>query len=120
MCLVVPAAGLGGGRGGRRRVSYLPQTCRAHVLTGKLQAGPAGVAGTCVRGMRAWGLGRGVGWTKGAVLVLEGAMNVCVLVNLESAKCVPALATFCLCQPKKRRGLGALLEFCVSPPCRCC
>lgn len=33
---------------------------------------------------------------------------MCVLVNLESVKCVPALATFCLCQPKKRRGLGAL------------
>ena len=30
--------------------------------------------------------------------------NVSVLVNLESVVCVPALLTFSICQPKRRRG----------------
>lgn len=30
------------------------------------------------------------GWTKGPCQVLEGSVNVCVLVNLESAVCAPS------------------------------
>lgn len=35
-------------------------------------------------------------------------MNVHVLVNLESSLCVPAVVSSCLCQTKRRRGLGCL------------
>lgn len=34
----------------------------------------------------------------------RGAVNVHVLVHPESLVCVPALATFCVCQPKQRKG----------------
>lgn len=41
--------------------------------------------------------------------------GVYVLVNPESAVCVPAAVTCCLCQPQGRRGLG-----CLCPVCGCC
>ena len=63
----------------------------AYVFTDKLQAGPDS---ECQVG-------------RGAVPVLEGSANVHVLVNLESVVCA-ALVTFCLCQPKRRRGRGCL------------
>lgn len=41
---------------------------------------------------------------RGAVLVLKGSTNMCVLVNLESGLCVPALVNFYCYQPKRRKG----------------
>lgn len=49
-------------------------------------------------------LGTDPTWTEGAVLILEGSMNVCVLVNLESVVCMPSLVDFYLYQSKRRKG----------------
>lgn len=70
------------------------------------QAGATGEWETCGAGM---GLGCRQGCWVGrrVVLVLEGSANARVLMNPESVMCVPALATFSLCQPK-RGELGCL------------
>lgn len=51
---------------------------------------------------------------RGAMQVLQGSVNVCVLVNLESAVCVP-LVNFYLYQPEKRKGT----RLSVSMLCTC-
>lgn len=56
-----------------------------------------------VKGSR--GLGRGAGWTEGLCQVLiYRFVNACVLMNLESALCVPSLVNFYLYQPERRKG----------------
>lgn len=62
------------------------------------------------------------GWADGgAVPVLLGFVNVCVLVTLESVVCVPSLANCSLNQLKSRMETWlSVLMFYVSPIYRCC
>lgn len=53
---------------------------------------------------------------RGAMLVLEGPANACVLVNLESVVPVPAQQTFYFYQLRRRKGTClSMLMFCLHP-----
>lgn len=61
----------------------------------------------------------GAGGDRGTVLVLRGPETMCVLVNLESAVCVPAPVASCPFKPQRR---GCLLELVIylGPVGGCC
>lgn len=58
--------------------------------------------GTHEAGKGAWDPGRGTRQTEGLCQYSRPA-NMCVLVNLESVVCVPALANICLYQLKRSK-----------------
>lgn len=61
----------------------------------------------------------GAGGDRGTVLILRGPETMCVLVNLESAVCVPAPVASCPFKPQRR---GCLLELVIylGPVGGCC
>lgn len=70
-----------------------------------------------------WNGFEGLGYMQGCWVdrraMLDGSPDVCVLVNMVNAVCVPPLLNVCLYQPKRGRGLGCLCQcftwlLCVS------
>ena len=71
--------------------------------------------------IRGPGIWAGYGADRGAVPILVGSANVCVLVTLECVVHVPSLVNFYLNEMKSRMGtwLSVLMVY-VSPTHRCC
>lgn len=83
------------------------------------------VSGICLQQAPSWtSLEIGTPETGKEAGIWAGVLDeMCMCLGIRGVLCVPALVTFCLCQPKRRRGRGCLcpvLQLRVSPVCRCC